>query len=187
MNRRNAIKNTSAILGMALSSSTLAGLMAGCKAEKKLNWVPQFFTEEEAKTVSSLVETILPTTETPGAIEVGVPEFIDDLIGNFWTSEKQNSFRENLVKVNEMSRTQQGNTYYNLKEENQIAVMEALVEEAQNSNNKNQTFFIQLKEITYAGYFSSEKIGEEILNYDPVPGTYIGDLPVKEVGNAWSL
>ncbi|WP_236972184.1 gluconate 2-dehydrogenase subunit 3 family protein [Membranihabitans marinus] len=184
MNRRTAIKRTSVIMGAALSAGTIAGLMAGCKAEKKLNWVPQFFTEDESKTLSSLTETILPKTDTPGAIEVGVPEFIDDLIGNFWKEKKQMNFKSQLEKVNSMSQESFGKPYYDLSEEDQNTIMDELVAMAKNESGKS--FFMELKELTFSGYFSSEIIGEQVLNYDPVPGVYIGDIPVKEVGNAWS-
>jgi len=37
------------------------------------------------------------------------------------------------------------------------------------------------------GYYTSEKVGEEILSYDPVPGVFQGCIPLSDVGNAWSL
>ena len=42
--------------------------------------------------------------------------------------------------------------------------------------------------ITYdVSYFTSEKIGEEVLSYDPIPGRQEGCVPVEDVGNVWSL
>ena len=114
MDRRTAIKRTSFIMGAALSTGTMAGLLAGCKAEKKLNWEPVFFTSDEAKTVSSLTDTILPKTETPGASEVGVPEYMDDLIGNFWSEEEQVAFKSKITNVNQIAEEKFGDSYFNL-------------------------------------------------------------------------
>ncbi|WP_236977562.1 gluconate 2-dehydrogenase subunit 3 family protein [Membranihabitans maritimus] len=187
MDRRTAIKRTSLIMGTALSAGTMAGLVAGCKAEKKLDWEPAFFSPDEAKTISSLTDTILPKTETPGASEVGVPEFIDDLIGNFWNENDQSGFKSKLANVNQLSEEKFGDSYFNLTGDEQNQIMDQLVDEATNHSDSGKPFFRELKELTYSGYFSSEIIGEQVLAYDPVPGTYIGDLPIDEVDNAWSL
>ena len=44
--------------------------------------------------------------------------------------------------------------------------------------------------ITMESYFQSEEIGENVLNYDEVPGKYIGQMPMSELprpGMSWSL
>ena len=50
-------------------------------------------------------------------------------------------------------------------------------------------FFFRMKELTFAGYFLSEEIGENILNYQPIPVDYQGCIPIEEAGNGlvWSL
>ena len=44
------------------------------------------------------------------------------------------------------------------------------------------TFYRKTKELTLLGYFTSKEIGKEILLYDPVPGHYLSDIPVSQVG-----
>lgn len=187
MNRRNAIKRTSIIMGASLSTGTLAGLVAGCKAEKQLDWQPVFLSRDEARTLSALTDTILPKTETPSASEVGVPEYIDDVVGNFWSEEDQANLKASITQVNKWANDQFGHSYERLPEDQQVQLMDQLVDEARNYSGQSPPFFQQLKELTYSGYFSSEVIGEQVLAYDPVPGEYIGDLPVDEVDKAWSL
>ncbi|MBY5957154.1 gluconate 2-dehydrogenase subunit 3 family protein [Membranicola marinus] len=187
MDRRKAIKHTTLLLGTALSGGTMAGLMAGCKAEIKLGWEPSFFNSKEAQTLESLVDTILPKTETPAASEVGVPAYIDDIIGHFWKAEDQKQFQNDLTKVNKRAHNLFGAPYAELSTAEQNKIMDHLVEKARSAGTENQPFFLQLKELTYSGYFTSEFIGEEVLAYDPVPGTYIGDLPIEDVDQAWSL
>jgi hypothetical protein len=36
-------------------------------------------------------------------------------------------------------------------------------------------------------YFTSEKIGKEVLKYDPIPGEFNGQVPLSEIGGMWSL
>ena len=46
-----------------------------------------------------------------------------------------------------------------------------------------------LRGLTMESYFQSEYIGTEVLNYEPVPGKFIGQYPMSDVPNglAWSL
>jgi hypothetical protein len=43
--------------------------------------------------------------------------------------------------------------------------------------------------ITLESYFQSEEVGTEVLNYLPVPGPYIGQMPIADLPNGrnWSL
>jgi len=49
------------------------------------------------------------------------------------------------------------------------------------------SFLMKIRYYTLFGYYTSEKVGEEILSYDPVPGVFQGCIPLSDVGNAWSL
>ena len=54
-------------------------------------------------------------------------------------------------------------------------------------NPEPVTFYRSLKSTALWGYFTSQEIGENVLNYDPIPGGYNGCIPLSEVGNKWSL
>ncbi|HLU93308.1 MAG TPA: gluconate 2-dehydrogenase subunit 3 family protein [Membranihabitans sp.] len=192
MDRRTAIKRTTIIMGTALSAGTLTGLLAGCTAQKTLDWVPLWLTEDDVQTLTALVDTLLPKTETPSASEVGVPKYIDDIVGNFWNTTDQIDFQQGIARANELAQDHSSRKYEDLPETDQVLVMDMLVREGQQlmtgqNENQKRPFFLQLKELTYSGYFTSEIIGEQVLAYDPVPGEYIGDLPVSEAEKAWSL
>ena len=47
-------------------------------------------------------------------------------------------------------------------------------------------FFITLRELTTIGYFTSKSGATIALRYDPVPGPYLGCVPLKEIGRAWA-
>ena len=48
-------------------------------------------------------------------------------------------------------------------------------------------FYRHFKQLALLGYFSSEHVGERILNYDPIPGAFNGCVPLSQIGSAWSL
>lgn len=55
------------------------------------------------------------------------------------------------------------------------------------SNYLIYNFLFTVRYYSLFGYYSSKKVGEEVLNYDPVPGKYESYVPLKEIVNAWSL
>jgi hypothetical protein len=58
----------------------------------------------------------------------------------------------------------------------------------QDNSGGFRPFFARMKELTWIGFFTSELIGENYLNYDPVPGVYDGCIPLDDTGGkVWSL
>ena len=101
MDRREAIKRTSVMLGFALSAPAILGVLNGCKAAPDLAFKPVFFTPEQAATLSELTEIILPKTDTPGAKDVGVPGFIDRMLKEVYSHEQQQRFLSDLAAFEE--------------------------------------------------------------------------------------
>ena len=73
IDRREALKRTAMLMGGALSSSAIAGVLQGCTAQPELNWQPKFLTEDQGRLVAEVAERIIPKTDTPGAKDAGVP------------------------------------------------------------------------------------------------------------------
>src|SRR5260370_483231 len=92
--RRDAIKRTAALLGLALSPSVLAGVAraqaAAANAGAAAN--PVYLTAKQFETAAAVAERILPRSDTPGANDVGVPAFLDLMVGEFMTAEEKRVF-----------------------------------------------------------------------------------------------
>ena len=67
MNRRDYLKNTTAVLGFAVSSASMSALFIACTKEAKLDWKPVFLKPNHAEIVAEITETILPKTKTPAS------------------------------------------------------------------------------------------------------------------------
>ncbi|NRB49192.1 MAG: gluconate 2-dehydrogenase subunit 3 family protein [Saprospiraceae bacterium] len=170
MDRREAIKRTSLLLGGAISSSAMAGLLSGCQASPSVDWSPVFLEQEQARMVESIADCILPATETPGALDVGVPAFIDLMLKDAYSAEEQNRFLTGLSSLEASSQEKYEKGFLYCSNEDQTALLTTLEKEAASA----PSFIRMAKELTLLGYFTSEPIMSNVLNYNPVPGKYEG-------------
>ena len=63
---------------------------------QELNWVPEFLEIENAFFLTELSNTVLPNTEFPGAVALGVPEEIEKYVFNVYDEDDINKFMEDL-------------------------------------------------------------------------------------------
>jgi hypothetical protein len=139
-----------------------------------------FLTPLHLDLVTAIAERILPRTDTPGATDVGVPAFVDLMLGKYSTENERQIFTVGLDQVNAASLAAHARPFVNISAEQQDAI---LMKIAVASQKKEKTFFHQMKELTVVGYFTSETVGRTVLHYDPVPGRFQGCVPISEVGN----
>lgn len=207
MDRRSVIKKIALSGGLALSSGTLLTLLQSCQViQGDLTWSPRYFSPSEAQTISVIVNQIIPKDHMPNATDVSVPQFIDLLYSDIYSAEQGKKFtlglkqfsdqflQQNNVSFNEaLEQTQTAfvHSLYNLDEKNKIIIFELM--EKEESLHKNSAlyllyhFLITLRDLTIDSYFTSEKIGEQYLAYDPIPGDFIANFPVDELTKVWSL
>lgn len=181
MNRREAIKRASFALGAAISASTLAGVAHGQNAATASDWKPSHLNRTQAAIAGVLAERILPRTDTPGALDVGVPAFIDTIYGGYMTQSDKADFRKGLNAVNRSARSAHKKRFVDLSDAQQDGIISDLAAAAEGSEGG---FYQKLREVTLVGYFTSKEVGMNVLKYDPIPGMYKGCIPKSEVGDA---
>jgi len=186
MNRRDAIKRTTILLGTTLSASAIVGVMSGCQADPTLDWTPAYFTTEEGSIVEHIVERIIPRTDTPGAIDAGVHTFIDSMMASFYQEDEKAAFRAGLKKVDEDANAAYGKNFVALTDDQKDELLNKYDKEAYSQTTDEKPFFRTMKELTVLGFFTSEVGATEVLEYDPVPGDYKGCIPYSDVGKAWA-
>jgi gluconate 2-dehydrogenase gamma chain len=182
MTRREAIRRTAMMLGVAVTPSLLTGVMQAQTSTGA--GATRFLSAKQFATAAAIAERILPKTDTPGASDVGVPAFIDVMYGKYMTDEEKSVFVAGLAEVDATSMAMRQRSFPELSNPQQDALLTKIAAAAQ---DKEKTFFHLLKELTLLGYFSSEPIGRHVLHYDPIPGRFEGCIPLSAVGNkAWT-
>lgn len=184
LSRREALKRTALLLGAALTPSILAGALRAQVPAAGTSGKPVYLTAVQFATAAAAAERILPRTDTPGAADVGVPAFIDLMVGEYMTPAEKKTFLAGLTEVETASAQAHRKAFPQLAAAEQDALLKRIATAAQ---GKEGTFFHLLREVTLAGYFTSETVGKTVTHYDPIPGPFQGCIPISQVGNvAWT-
>jgi len=216
MNRREALKKIGLSFGFLVGAPTAVSILQGCSTGTSTAQGLQFFTEEEADIITKVVDIILPgTPDSPSASEVNVPEFIDQYLDEVVSLEEQDRIKEYLGNfINNLKEDTGKNETSQITEEEIEPILAGSLrktpEEEQEIHQKIDNY-IQAKQnnedtelfdevASYAlltnirstaiwSYKNSQRVGEEILAYEPIPGRQAGCVDLQEAtgGKAWSL
>lgn len=194
MTRREALKQTGLIAGYALAMPSLATVLQACESQKRPEWQAVFFNKEQADLVTELVEMILPhTRDLPGAWDLGVHSFIDTFVGQVWLKEDQDKLLAGLTEIAQQFPATYNKPFMECSKKEHYELIDKINKEQMDKANEQPDDhvywppFLKFKELTFLAYFTSEKVGTEILHYDPIPGAYQGCVPISEVGKVnWS-
>lgn len=181
INRREAIKRAGLALGAAISASTLAGVAHAQAGRSGASWKPANLNRRQAATAGAIAERILPKTDTPGALDVGVPEYMDVMYGDYLTKEEKSNFGKGLNDINKRARKAHKKHFADLSDAQQDVLIREL---AKDNDKETRAFYRKVRELTLVGYFTSKEVGMNVLKYDPIPGMYKGCIPRSEVGDA---
>ena len=194
MDRRELIQKAAMLLGGAVSASAMSGVLAGCVSTPSSSSDKQtFFTPAEMKTATAVADQILPRTDTPGALDVGVPAFMDRMMAGYYQDKQRRILRDGLVRMDKDAMAANGAVFAALTPDQQVALMKVYDREAYEQNRRNTTnpnadphFFRILKELTIVGFCTSEVGATKFLNYAAIPGPLRSDVPYSEIGKAWA-
>lgn len=191
MERRQLLKLTALLIGSAVSGSCSRALDSAAN----LHAAPSgdAMDQDVLAEIARLAELIIPETDTPGAIEAGVPNFIHNVVYNWYTDEERAIFIRGLEELDALSDAEVGTRFIAAPEAVQIAILERLEASlppdpsVSEGGGGDAPFFAKLKELTVIGYYTSE-IGASIEHrYIPVPGRYEGDALLENLGRQWSV
>ena len=216
MERRVALKNMGLVFGYTVATPALLGIVQSCANKKVLDWTPDFFTKDEGAVLHTLVDIILPKTDTPSATEVNVHLFIDKFanevlpkeqqdflkmsMGNFIDKALADAGKETAADLNAEDLEPVLATYLKKRSDADEEAHEKAIGEYFKGVAENGTgtldedisrygFANSLRDFSIMSYRTSEYVGEQVLAYLPVPGEYVPceDVDTLTGGKSWSL
>jgi gluconate 2-dehydrogenase gamma chain len=192
MDRRTLLTRIAAVAGAAVwSGETLAMELAKAVAGRDASpqaAQPTVFPLAHVGALAALSELIIPTTDTPGAIKAGVPEFVADMYAHWMTPSERVSVTDGLAALDAVATKEHGKPFAQCDASQQAALFGTARTAAAGYQSRGYgariadpgaPFFFKMRDLVTLGYFTSELGITAELAYIPVPGRWEGDVDVK--------
>jgi hypothetical protein len=190
MNRRDALKYTGLTFGYALTATSLSTLMTSCQADVESDgWSPSTLSKAQSDLLAEFAETLIPRTETPGAKDVLVHRYIDSFLTGCLNDEDRQTALVGIKGLEDHLNSAGDKKFVQLDDAGRMSILQELnaAAIAAEEPSELQGTYLEMKSLVISTFFTSEKIGTEVLAYAPVPGPFKGCIPLEEVGKAWAL
>lgn len=182
MNRREAVKTTTALLGGVFITSN--GFLIGCARDANRE-AGKALTVEDQSLIEEIADTLLPTTpSSPGAKAAGSGAAINLLLTDCYEPEKRERVVKGLNEFRKMCRQRCSNDFASLPEKEREQVLREVDAEAQKAGPTH--YFGLVRELALQAYFSSEVGTTKALRYIMVPGKWVGCVPLAPGQPAWA-
>lgn len=156
-----------------------------------------YLTPAQRKIIAAMAEVIMPRTDTPGAIDAGVPAYIELMAAHWFSEQERSIFEAGLKDMETGIPVEYGKPFDQLDPRQQLDIMEAMEEAAADSSWYNfaevqrefvsdAPFICQIKELTIWGFFTSEVGSKEVLRYNPMPMHFDGNIPLSPSESSWA-
>jgi hypothetical protein len=126
------------------------------KAAAAAPWTPTVLTEAQNRTVVALAELIIPQTATAGATKANVNQFIDAVLADASSGDRQ-KFVDGLAWIDARSQRDAGAPFVTAPADRQTALLTALSTATPAPGDQpGVDFFMAIKALTITGYYTSE-------------------------------
>lgn len=155
---------------------------AGGSSHDASQAAPSLLTPPRARVMAAMAEVIIPATDTPGASEAGVTEFVAALVDGWLDDDDRDRFLAGLDTVDPAARDRFGVDFADCTPDEQAALVGDLDAELTRlrdnpATDETRHFFHDVKRFTLTAYFTSE-VGLEAVGYRTTFPAFDGCAPL---------
>lgn len=180
MKRRELIKLVTLATGAALAVPLSGSLLTACKKVVHVedsSYTTQFFNKEDFSLAQNLLNFILPKTDSPSAVDVGVHQIMDTMVGSVYSPSQRQKFSASFDALKPFCISQ-----------SDLEQLKDVITSSEEKDQMVKSAFLELKQQSIAYYLSTEEIATTYLNYLPIPGKYEACISLESIGGkAWAL
>ena len=205
MDRRELLKMIAVLTGTAVVGADI--FLSGCTSGSKADLG---FTSSNIALLDEIGETILPATDSPGAKEAKVGEFMKVIVADCYPPASQEAFTKGLTTFREACKSMHNKDFMDCSPEQRKELLMKLEQEAKDFNkpveeadkarrdemkkkgneydfvSSPRHYYSMMKQLTLWGYFTSEVGATKALRNLPVPTKFDGAFPYKKGDKAWA-
>lgn len=188
MDRRALLQRVAAAAGASFALGGSLAIELAHAAEGRAPGTP--LPAALVPTLAALAETIIPATDTPGAIAAGVPAFVAEMFQHWMSDAERARFIEGLQALDADAQRRFGMGFDKASAAQQAEVFGALREGVKGYRpaggfglgarvaDPAAPFFHKARDLVAIGYFTSEIGINAELAYVRAPGRFDGDVDV---------
>lgn len=167
MNRRQLVQSMAVITGHAMFPSVLTSFLTGCANKDMSGYAPTFFSNDEFKSITGIIDIIIPATKTKSASQVNTQVFLDQVFAQCLSKEEQTKLKEGIKNLTKGFDDAKNKVQYITE-----------VDKKAFSNDEASAYFKTIKRFTMIGFFTSQEGEEKASNYVKIPSGYKGEVPL---------
>ncbi|MCX6205342.1 MAG: gluconate 2-dehydrogenase subunit 3 family protein [Bacteroidetes bacterium] len=164
------------LLKQLLFVSATAAFAPSCLLDKHKTGIPlkhMTVSPEQEAAFASLLATIIPETDTPGAASMHADLFAWKMLDDCSPKSEQDKILKGLNELNLTSQTKFGQFFNRLTEDQRIQIVTDL-ESNKDKSNSLVAFYRQSKGLALHAYTSSEFYLTKVQVYEQIPGRFHG-------------
>jgi gluconate 2-dehydrogenase gamma chain len=164
--RRALLQSVLALAGVAAAPEAVArALFEG----------PASLPQATLALVTAVADTIIPTTDTPGAAQAGVPAMFDRLLANWASAEQRSQLLSALQAIEAQARQAANASFAALSAAQRFELLSAF-----DKAHGAQPDYALLKNLLVTLYYLSEVGSTVELRYEHAPGAWEPSIPVTK-------
>ena len=176
MDRRELLQMIAAITGCALGAED--ALWANADPQ-----TPLAYSDADVDLLDDVAETILPRTDTPGARDAAVGQFIARYSAACYSPERLLALQAGLRDIEAQMQALHGTGFRQASRQAKESLLVGIDRQAKahavgiSASGGPPHYFTSIKHLTLLGFFTSEPGATRVVRYRPVPGAYKGCIP----------
>ena len=183
LTRRQAIQGAATLVGGALAAGQLTPFLGRVARAADESAEPVFFDETQFELLGRIADVMIPETDTPGATGAGVDYFIDLMLEEWASHERQTRFRLGIEALRNALQ-EDGTAFVDAPADVQLARLHALDAQAFEPT-AGHSFYREFKRMLLFAYYSSEAGATLELQYEALIPDYKACEPIDDIGRAW--
>jgi hypothetical protein len=187
MQRRDVLKFLMSTAAMSAIPAELIAVVQQTMAQTSSSSGLRTLNPDQNAIVVTVSELMIPKTDTPGAKDANVNEFIDLLLSDWFDAAETEKFLQGLAQIDDACRKRFGSGFVQSNSSQQCAVLKQFDDTAIKfaSAHKNldaspepPNFFYTFKRMTLVGYYTSEIGFKQELRKTIIPPGHAGCAPL---------
>ena len=189
MDRRDALGRVAILLGGTVVGAN--AFLAGCRQAEQKAAAGLPLSADHMAFLDEVAETIIPTTDTPGAKAAKVGAFMNTMVTDCYEEKDQKTFLAGMDAIDAACKKAHGHGFMKATPEQRNILLSSIDKEAAEYAKRKKPeepahYFSLMKQLTLLGYFTSEIGATQALRYVAIPGKYEGCIPYKKGDKAWA-